>query len=63
MAKQRWLAFLEEEYLERLWDGFPEPARHEVVQQYARLMGRAALERIRALTRQAEGSDEPNPRC
>jgi len=63
MVKQQWLAFLEEERLERLWDGFPEPARHEVVQQYARLMGRAAVERIRALTRQAEGSDEANHGC
>ena len=62
MMKQQWLAFLDEECLERLWDRFPEPARHEVVQQYARLMGRAVVARIRALTRPAEGSDEPNHR-
>jgi len=63
MVKQQGLAFLEEERLERLWDGFPEPARREVMQQYARLMARAAVERIRAQRRQAEGSDEPNHGC
>lgn len=63
MFKQRWLAFLEEACWERLWDGFPEQARHEVMQQYARLMARAAVERIRSLRKQAEGSDEPHHGC
>ena len=49
MFKQRGLAFLETECLEALWEQFPESARHEVTQHYARLMARAAVERIRAL--------------
>ena len=49
MIKQRGLAFLETESLETLWEQFPEPARREVTQHYARLMARASVERIRAL--------------
>ncbi len=49
MIKQRRLAFLETECLETLWEQFPEPARREVTQHYARLMARASVERIRAL--------------
>ena len=49
MVKQRWLAFLEPEYLESLWEQFPKQARDEVTQQYARLMARASVAQIRAL--------------
>ena len=50
MIKQRRLAFLETECLEALWEQFPESARREVTRHYARLMARASVERIRALT-------------
>jgi hypothetical protein len=60
MVKQQWLAFLEEERLERLWEGFPEQARREVTEHYARLMARAALARIRALRKSPEVGDEPS---
>jgi len=49
MIKQRRLAFLETEGLEALWEQFPEPARHEVTRNYARLMAHASVARIRAL--------------
>ncbi len=49
MFKQRGLAFLETECLETLWEQFPESARREVTQHYARLMARASVARIRAL--------------
>lgn len=61
MIKQRRLAFLETECLETLWEQFPEQARHEVAQHYARLMARASVERIRALRthhKNREVSDE-----
>jgi hypothetical protein len=49
MVKQIRLAFLEENGLETLWEQFPERQRDEVTQQWARLMARASLARIRAL--------------
>ena len=49
MIKQRRLAFFEQECLEALWEQFPEPARYEVTQHYARLMACASVERIQAL--------------
>ncbi len=61
MIKQRWLAFLEPECLELLWQQFPEQARDEVTQQYPRLMARISVERIRALRKDntnQEVSDE-----
>ena len=63
MMKQRCLAFLNQESLEALWERFPEPAREEVTQHYARLMARASVERIRALRNHEENrevGDEPN---
>ena len=63
MFKQRGLAFLETECLEALWEQFPEHARREVTQQYARLMARASVERIRALRtsqKNREVRDESN---
>ncbi len=61
MFKQRWLEFLEPERLERLWEGFPEQARREVTQHYARLMAHASVAQIRALRtneKNREVSDE-----
>ena len=63
MIKQRRLAFLEPECLELLWEQFPAEARDEVTQQYARLMARASVARIRALTKDKtdrEVNDESN---
>ncbi len=63
MIKQRWLAFLEPECLELLWQQFPAEARDEVTQQYARLMARTSVERIRALRKdntKREVNDESN---
>ena len=63
MIKQRRLAFLEQEDLETLWEQFPQPAREEVTQHYARLMARASVERIRVLRKneaKREVGDESN---
>jgi hypothetical protein len=60
MPEQRWLAFIEEEGLEGLWEGFPEPARREVTQRYARLMAQMLAARVRKATGVQEASDEPN---
>ena len=54
MIKQQWLAFLEPEYLESLWEQFPKQARDEVTTQYARLMARTSVAQIRALRRDNE---------
>lgn len=63
MMKQQRLAFLEQEYLETLWQQFPEPARDEVTRQVARLMARALVAQIRALredNHNPEVSDDSN---
>ena len=60
MFKQRRLMFIEEAQLERQWETFPESAKSEVTQHYARLMARASVQRIRALKADREVSDEPN---
>ena len=62
MSKQQRLAFTEEEQLARLWEAFPEPARREVTQHYARLMARTAVQRIRQLQAKQEADDEPGHR-
>jgi hypothetical protein len=62
MFKQRRLAFIEEGQLERLWKEFPEQARSEVTQHYARLMGRTAVQRIRRLRKKQEAGNEPGNR-
>ena len=41
MIKHRRLGFLEQECLEALWEQFPEQAREEVTQHYARAINRA----------------------
>lgn len=58
MTKQRWLAFVEEEFLETLWETFPEQEKNEVTEQFARLMARAAVERIRDLRKNPPDSRE-----
>ena len=60
MFKQRRLEFVEEEWLEALWERFPEQARREVTEQYARLMARTLVQRIRMLRTKQEAGDEPN---
>ena len=63
MMKQQRLAFLEQEYLETLWEQFPEHAREEVTRQVARLMARALVAQIRALradNNNPEMSDDAN---
>lgn len=63
MMKQQRLAFLEQEYLETLWQQFPEQARDEVTRQVARLMARALVAQIRALRADndsPEASDDSN---
>ena len=49
MMKQQRLAFLEQEYLETIWEQLPEPARDKLTRQVARLMARALVAQIRAL--------------
>lgn len=63
MMKQQRLAFLEQEYLETIWQQFPEQARDEVTRQVARLMARALVAQIRALRADndsPEASDDSN---
>ena len=62
MSKQQRLAFIEEEQLERLWEAFPEPARREVTQHFARLMARTAVQRIGQLREKQEADNEPGNR-
>ena len=62
MSKQRRLAFAEEEQLERLWQALPESARRAVTQNYARLMARTAVQRIRQLHAKQGADDEPDNR-
>ena len=57
MMKQQRLAFLEQECVETLWEQFPEHAREEVTQHYARLMARASVARIRALRKNEENRE------
>lgn len=62
MFKQRRLMFIEETQLESLWERFPESARSEVTQHYARLMARTAVQRIRQLRQKQEADNEPGNR-
>ena len=59
MPKQQRLAFIEEEEAETLWKVFPEAARSEVTQHYARVMARTLVQRIRQLQTRQEADDEP----
>jgi len=59
MQKQLWRDLIEQEDIEALWEGFPDQARREVTQQYARLMA----QRLAARVQQAkEVGDEPGER-
>jgi len=62
MFKQQRLAFIEEAQLERLWEAFPESARREATQHYARMMARTAVQRIRRLREKQEADNEPGNR-
>ena len=62
MFKQKQLAFIEEGQIERLWKEFPEQARSEVTQHYARLMARTAVQRIRQLREKQEADNDPGSR-
>jgi len=59
MHKQMWLEFIEREGLEALWAGFPEEARSEVTELYARLMAQILAERVSSAK---EVCDESKPR-
>ncbi len=58
MQKQQWLEFIEQEDLEALWEGFPEPARTQVTQRYARLMAQMLAARVGKATLEKEAGDE-----
>ena len=62
MHKQMWLEFIEREGLEALWAGFPEEARSEVTELYARLMAQILAERVRGVYSAKEVCDESKPR-
>jgi hypothetical protein len=59
MGKQMWLEFIEREDLEGLWAVFPEQARSEVTELYARLMAQMLAERVSSAK---EVCDESKPR-
>ncbi|MCA1851668.1 MAG: hypothetical protein LC647_04550, partial [Beggiatoa sp.] len=59
MGKQMWLEFIEREGLEALWASFPEQARSEVTELYARLMAQMLAERVSSAK---EVCDESKPR-
>ena len=46
MHRQRWLGFVQQELLESLWDRFPEEARRQVTEHYARLLARMLAKRL-----------------
>ena len=58
MSKQRWLDFVQQEFLEAVWDRFPEEARREVTEHYARLMARMLAERVQTQRHEQEESHE-----
>lgn len=59
MHKQLWLEFIEQESFEALREGFPEQARSEVTQQYARLLAQMLAARVSEARAQMERGDEP----
>ena len=62
MHRQRWLAFVDQVFLEVLWERFPQPARREVTAQYARLMARMLAARLQRRHPNQEVGDEPRHR-
>ncbi len=59
MHKQLWLEFIEQEDLEALWENFPEAARAEVTQGYARLMAQSLAVNVGQAKLKKEACDEP----
>ncbi len=59
MQKQLRLDLIEQEDIEALWEGFPDQARREVTQQYARLMAQWLAARVQQAK---EVGDEPGER-
>jgi hypothetical protein len=60
MPKQLWLEFIEQDHVEALWEGFPEKARSEVTQQYARLIAQRLAARVQQGKGAKEVGDEPS---
>ena len=60
MPKQLWLELIEQESIEVLWEGFPENARSELTQQYARLMAQRLAARVQQGKGAKEVGDEPS---
>lgn len=60
MPKQLLLELIESEDIEALWEGFPEEARKEVTQQYARLMVQRLAARVQQGKDAKEVGDESN---
>jgi hypothetical protein len=60
MHKQLWLECIEQEDAERLWERFPEQARAELTQQYARLMAQWLVRRVQQAKGMQEVGDEPS---
>ncbi len=59
MHKQLRLDLIEQEDIEALWEAFPDQARREVTQQYARLMAQWLAARVQQAK---EVGDEPGER-
>lgn len=57
MHRQRWLEFVQQELLETLWDQFPEEARRQSTEHYARLLVRMLAKRLEE-QRSKEPTDE-----
>ena len=60
MHKQLWLEFIEQESFEAFREGFPEQARSEVTQQYARLLAQMLAARVSEARAQMERGNEPS---
>lgn len=60
MHRQLWLECIEQEDAQRLWERFPEQARAEVTQQYARLMVQWLVKLVQQAKRVPEVGDEPS---
>ena len=60
MHKQLWLGFIEQQGVEALWEGFPEQARREVTELYARLMAQRLAARVQKVKCAKEVCDEPS---
>ncbi len=59
MQKQLWRDLIEQEDIEALWEGFPDQARRQLTQQYARLMAQRLAARVQQAKAAKEVGDEP----